>query len=190
MYPSCTFVPRSCTSAPRHSSHRLSNIHISNFVTLKIYDKSLCTTYAMAQFDGIYLTSYPIAMIMCEFFKPILVKIANWNVWLWEFRSRSLNTTMIMYTFLKPILVKIANWKVWLWKFRSRLVNTTFAVMPLEGNINQSKSRMVNFVLALFVVNRYRMLHVAGDRRSVPCCRYLTVVTSQPNCFTDHIGGF
>ena len=72
------------------SSHRFKDIHILNLMTLKCMSKPWCTTFAGAPYDGKYLISYLMAIIMAVFSQPILVKIAQWKVWPWKLRSRSL----------------------------------------------------------------------------------------------------
>ena len=76
------------------SPHHLQDSHISyNRCLGKCRSKWRCTTFAVAPYDGKYLTFYPMAVVMVAFFRPKLVQIANWKVCPWKFRSRSLTTT-------------------------------------------------------------------------------------------------
>ena len=69
------------------------------------------TTFAVAHFDGKYLTSYLMALIMNAFFQRLFVKIVTWEVWCWKFRSMSWNTTLTMVPFDgKYHLYQIHTW--------------------------------------------------------------------------------
>ena len=60
------------------------------FRVLEYVGESWCSTFAVAPYDGKYLTFYLMAIVMVEFLQMILVKIVNWKVGPWKFRSRSL----------------------------------------------------------------------------------------------------
>ena len=72
----------------------------------KYRSKSWCTIFAVAPFDGKYLISYLLAIVMFAFLQPIFVKIAHWHVWPWKFRSRSLSTTFAVMPFYGVSKVK------------------------------------------------------------------------------------
>ena len=55
-------------------SHLFRHIHVSKFVTLKIRSRSLCTTFEVAPFDGNYLTSYLMVIVMFVFLSLYLSK--------------------------------------------------------------------------------------------------------------------
>ena len=76
-------------------SHRFPDIKYYTFPEIvwpwKYRSRSWCTTFAMTPYDGKYLTSYLMAIVMfaltiCE----ILAKIIKYQkFWLWKWRSRS-----------------------------------------------------------------------------------------------------
>ena len=64
----------------------------------KCGSRSWCTT-TVVPFNGKYLTSYLMVIVMFAFSSVYLSKIANWIVGRGKFRSTSLNTTFVMVQF-------------------------------------------------------------------------------------------
>ena len=79
----------------------------------KCRSRSWCTTFAVAPFDGTYMISYLMAIVMFELFQRLLVKIATWKIWSWKFRSRWLNALFEMV----PLDSKNKRYKSNAWAF-------------------------------------------------------------------------
>ena len=59
---------------------------LSPFFEWKYRSRSWRTTFAVAPFDGKYLTSYLMTIVMFAVFQCLHVKIATATVWSWKFR--------------------------------------------------------------------------------------------------------
>ena len=119
------------------SSHRFCVFEIFIFQNVwpwKCRSNSCCTILVVAPFDGNYLTSYLMALVMFTF--SSLVNIATWKVWPWKFSwriwmrktdlLRSIATINLhkshngQFCTSSYLLLDINILNFWPWKFKSR----------------------------------------------------------------------